>query len=248
VLFDDPAAWDGLAARIHNGLLQVTCLRNGKRVTVESAFTDTASWHHLAVVKDGDAFTVYLDGAAVGSVPNLDTASASGSDAGAGDAFDGRIDEVRVYRRALAATEIADMQTVVSLTAADTWRGYHFGSTANSGAGADTNDADGDSMSNEQEFFAGTDPNAPGSVLEITSISITPPGEVSLEWTTNQDGTTPFRQYRVVYSDGPLSPDPGWSELWGDIDASGLGTNRIDDDISGVASGLRFYRVEMEAP
>ena len=71
------------------------------------------SWHHVALVRDGDKATVYLDG---GPQPELDTKSppASGGSlwvAGRSDGefgFEGRIAEVALYPRALAAAEISE--------------------------------------------------------------------------------------------------------------------------------------------
>jgi hypothetical protein len=165
VLFDDPAAWDGLAARISNGVLQATCQRNGKRVTLQTAFTQTGSWHHLLVVKDGDGFVMYLNGNPAGSVADLNAASASSVNAGIGDAFDGLIDELRVYRRALSPEEAAGLQSAPPLEAGAVWRGFYFDSTANSGAAADGADADADGAANLWERASGTNPTA---VLEVS--------------------------------------------------------------------------------
>ena len=70
------------------------------------------SWHHVALVRDGEKATVYLDGR---PQPELDTKSppVSGGSlwiAGRSDGefgFEGRIAEVALYPRALAASEIS---------------------------------------------------------------------------------------------------------------------------------------------
>ncbi len=70
------------------------------------------SWHHVALVRDGTDVTVYLDGR---NQPEISggTAPAPASDevfiGGRSDDrfnFEGRIDEVAIYRRALAADEV----------------------------------------------------------------------------------------------------------------------------------------------
>jgi len=72
------------------------------------------SWHHVAATYDGNTRTIYLDGEAIGS----DHATGHHIYVGwelrigltyTGEYFDGLIDEVRVYRRALSANEIGDL-------------------------------------------------------------------------------------------------------------------------------------------
>jgi len=176
VLFDDPAKHDALGARINNGNLEVTCLRGGKKVTVSSAFSDTTSWHNLAVVKDGDSLEVFLDGSPVASVADLDAASGSSTDAGAGSPFLGTIDEVRLYRRALSSVEIAELQTAPPLGPSEIWRGYYFAQTSNTGSAADGFDYDGDGSVNLLERAFATNPTESSSRF-VPSQTIFPNGE-----------------------------------------------------------------------
>lgn len=53
----------------------------------------------------------------------------------------------------------------------DTWQESHFG-TANAANAAPGADPDGDSVSNQDEYLAGTDPDNPASVLRITSFNV----------------------------------------------------------------------------
>jgi hypothetical protein len=78
------------------------------------------TWTHLAATYNGTTLRLYVNGAEVGSlaVSGSLLASASplrfGGNAVWGEYFAGRIDEVRIYNRALSATEIgADMNTPV---------------------------------------------------------------------------------------------------------------------------------------
>ena len=71
----------------------------------------TNHWYHLAVVRSGNVFTLYRNGVAVAwdtnsvAVPNADAPLTIGK----AEAlyFNGRLDEVSIYRRDLSATEIA---------------------------------------------------------------------------------------------------------------------------------------------
>jgi hypothetical protein len=72
------------------------------------------TWHHLAYVRAGQAVTVYLDGkpeigGAVPMVPIKGLALVSiGGGIDDGAAFEGKIDEISLYDRALAADEVAN--------------------------------------------------------------------------------------------------------------------------------------------
>jgi PKD repeat protein len=72
-------------------------------------------WHLYVLTYDGAVVTLWLDGIAVESAPftgrvarNVDRAVQIGGDPW-GAAFDGQIDEVRIYDKALSGTEIADL-------------------------------------------------------------------------------------------------------------------------------------------
>ncbi len=73
------------------------------------------TWYHLAMVRQGETVAVYLNGdpnpevqgkAAVGYPPGIEQVFVGGRNDGFAG-FEGRIDEVAIYGRALAATEIA---------------------------------------------------------------------------------------------------------------------------------------------
>ena len=85
------------------------------------------TWAHLAATYDGSTLTLYVNGAAVSSAPITGPIATSsqelsiGGDSVFGQYFAGRIDEVRIYNRALAATEIQhDMNTPVDPALFDT--------------------------------------------------------------------------------------------------------------------------------
>ena len=81
------------------------------------------AWHHVAIVSDGSTLRVLVDGAPSGTPQVVSLGAVIGTlQAGAWtmgsanyDFFGGRIDEVRVYSRALAQTEVqTDMNTPIA--------------------------------------------------------------------------------------------------------------------------------------
>jgi hypothetical protein len=83
---------------------------------IVSSIAPDASWHHLAYSWDGTTHRLYLDGVPIG------TSTASVKNGAIGNArlgtwqlpnemFGGDLDEVRVYSRALSASEIAALAT-----------------------------------------------------------------------------------------------------------------------------------------
>lgn len=84
----------------------------GSVFLVRAPFTPvTNQWYHLAVVRSGSVFTMFRDGVAIGSETNsmaIPNPSAPLTIGRAEDFyFNGRLDEVSVYNRALSAGEVA---------------------------------------------------------------------------------------------------------------------------------------------
>jgi len=78
------------------------------------------AWTHIASTYDGTSLKLFINGtqvgtkAATGAMPNTTGALRIGGNAAWGEYFSGLIDEVRVYNRALSATEIGiDMLTAI---------------------------------------------------------------------------------------------------------------------------------------
>jgi hypothetical protein len=78
------------------------------------------TWSHVAATHDGTAVRLYVNGTLVGTQPAPGSLSGTteplriGGNLVWGEYFSGRIDEVRIYNRALSAEEIArDMSTMV---------------------------------------------------------------------------------------------------------------------------------------
>ena len=96
----------------------------GERNAVGSSALPLNAWSHLAATFDGAVVRLFVNGVQAGSLPFSGSMVAStgalrlGGNGVWGEWFAGLIDEVRVYNRALSASEIQqDMQTPVGVTA-----------------------------------------------------------------------------------------------------------------------------------
>ena len=96
------------------GLLHLSVYNpsGGQVWLVQAPFTPSPhQWYHLAVVRNGNVFTMFLNGVAVGSetngiaVPNANAPLTIGHSEAF--YFNGELDEVSIYSRALSASEIA---------------------------------------------------------------------------------------------------------------------------------------------
>jgi hypothetical protein len=75
-------------------------------------------WHHLVAVYDGDTMSMYLDGSLSaelaytnGLTPNVSSMYIGWDPYSSDRHFDGVMDEVRIYSRALSATEVEELYT-----------------------------------------------------------------------------------------------------------------------------------------
>ena len=92
----------------------------GERDAVGTSALPLNAWSHLAATFDGAVVRLFVNGVQAGSLPVSGSMAAStgalrlGGNGVWGEWFAGLIDEVRVYNRALSASEIQqDMQTPV---------------------------------------------------------------------------------------------------------------------------------------
>ena len=109
---------DGGYALLHGNSGEVYCRTNNGTSSTDS-YTDTgyvnsdSAWHHVVAVRTGTSCRVWIDGIDVTSVTNTHTTLtansnnlAIGSSPGGSAQFNGKIDDARVYNRALSTSEI----------------------------------------------------------------------------------------------------------------------------------------------
>jgi hypothetical protein len=98
-------------------------------------------------------------------------------------------------------------------------------------------DADGDGMSNLQEFLAGTDPTNSASAFRITSV-VRAGGNVLVTWTTGIGRTNALQATVGGYATN------GFTDIFAVTNTAGTTTNYLD--IGGATNGpARFYRVRL---
>jgi hypothetical protein len=113
---------DCLAIRLNSGTTSQAFFYNGSTWTaISKNQTFTAGWHHFATVfdDDNDSFTFYVDGAQAATTSTTSSISYSGLGTktvlgthGNGQTtmdFTGKIDDARVYNRALCPTEVQQL-------------------------------------------------------------------------------------------------------------------------------------------
>jgi hypothetical protein len=115
--------------------------------------------------------------------------------------------------------------------APDDWYLDHFGTLAYS----DTDDPDHDDMNNLAEYLAGTDPNDPASLLEVTDAFTANPDKFVVRW---QSATG--RVYTVQVATNLLNV---FGTLTNGIPATPM-VNVYTDIVNGV--GQKFYRIKVE--
>lgn len=173
-------------------------LRNYNTNTLDVSISKTNvaanQWHHYAIVRDGGALSLYLDGVLAGSDSTFGFSftSATAIKFGAPSNtvsldrwFNGSLADLAVFKGVLDANDIAKLGTLpatyfaglsatnnVAVTVSstlDSWRFAQFGTTSNTGQAANGADWDADANSNFLEFAIGTNPKSPtGSYVGMT--------------------------------------------------------------------------------
>ncbi|MFC5447468.1 LamG-like jellyroll fold domain-containing protein [Paenibacillus aestuarii] len=124
VLFDEGGVTAGMSMKLQNNMLYAGAASGASKVQINTAFTDTASWHHAVVVFNEGKLLLYLDGALAASAAtpytsidaHIDLAGLGkryGQDAfggtNGGAYFDGRIDQVNIYTVPLFPEDVQDL-------------------------------------------------------------------------------------------------------------------------------------------
>jgi RHS repeat-associated protein len=105
----------GLYASNGNGkpILRYRTSQNAERISEASAVLPVQQWMHVAATFSGTSLKVYLDGVLSNSTTGQGNIVAStgvlriGGNSAVSEFFKGRLDEVRIYNRALSVSEIA---------------------------------------------------------------------------------------------------------------------------------------------
>jgi hypothetical protein len=149
--------------------------RGQKKLFVSGLATST--WYHLTFVADGTTVTLYIDGelSASGTFsPTYDNLLRIG-DSSDDPPWDGKVDEFRIYNRALSAQEALEHSQAVFNNETGLQVLYHFNEALSSTA------VDSSGLGNDGTIFGGSWVTGPPQSFPDTtfpSISITAPGDL----------------------------------------------------------------------
>ncbi|KQN98984.1 S-layer homology domain-containing protein [Paenibacillus sp. Leaf72] len=113
--------WMFLTLKNHAGVAHFAALPqgNGENALAGPAFPASSSWQHVAVVISGNTYTMFINGIQVATVSNMQndpselgftTNNYIGKSQFAADPyFDGKIDDFRIYDRALSSSELVSL-------------------------------------------------------------------------------------------------------------------------------------------
>jgi len=112
--------WELLHVAWSNSIEMLVGEMNGADVLANLRYSPTTgAWHQITIIKNGTTYSLYSDGVFIGTDTSSVTWTDSdnitiGKDATAsGYEFNGLIDEVRIYNRALSATEIQELYNYI---------------------------------------------------------------------------------------------------------------------------------------
>lgn len=166
VWIDNNGSTDYLSAEISDGTDTYSA--------VGTTNLSTTGWHHFSVVwDDSNGLYIYLDGKLDGSTTSSTTSINSlanalafriGAESDAGVPFDGKIDDIKVYNRALSVDEVSKLaHTAVPIQPVDTGLVGHWT--------FDGNDIDWSNASAEIKDVSGRGNHGDASGLTTTSVT-----------------------------------------------------------------------------
>jgi GH15 family glucan-1,4-alpha-glucosidase len=119
----------------------------------------------------------------------------------------------------------------------DFWKAQHGMAASSNSAAVLAN-----GLTIKQSYLAGLNPNSATSKLAISNISVSAAGTVTVNWLSQQDGTTLARLYDVYRMQGPFTNGASWSRISANVSSAGA-TTAINEDVSASTITQRFYRV-----
>lgn len=187
------------------------------------------AWNHIAVVLNGTAVTFYLNGqatnATLASMPNLQSMNLflGTTDLTPSRFFNGLIDDLRIYSRALTPQEItSQFATTVTPGEVEQSSGFNFTGAFDGLASVPTQ--------------AVTPYPAAPSLLSATRVS---ESRIDLAWTDNATDETGYRLERMC-TGGPSCTDTAFTQVGGDL----LADTKNFSDTGLVHDTTYSYRVK----
>jgi autotransporter-associated beta strand protein len=135
---------------------------------------------------------------------------------------------------------------LIVLTPLAAWQTLYFGSTTSSAAAADA-DPDGDGLSNEAEFYAGSNPTNSASALRITAVTVEG-DNIRVNWATFGGHTNQVEYLLPLGAGGDYQST---NQLWGAVapavivSGSGDVTTNVVDIGGATSAPSRYYRVRL---
>lgn len=118
----------------------------------------------------------------------------------------------------------------------DFWKAQHGMASSSNSAAVLAN-----GLTIKQSYLAGLDPNSANSKLAISNISVNA-GAVTVNWHSQQDGTTVARLYDVYRMQGSFTNGASWTRISQNVSSAGA-TTALNEDVSAGTITQRFYRV-----
>jgi hypothetical protein len=148
--------------------------------------------------------------------------------AGQGWLYDGTFVQVK-FNHPGGSTEVSFGPSSASDGISDSWRLFYFGTTTTNSSSCASCDADGDGMSNWEEYIAGTNPTNANSVLFITQLNAM---SQLVVWSS-----VAGKSYQVYATSDLLAP---FTPISGAIPSAGTTTSFTDNT---PPDAHRFYRI-----